>query len=157
MPKKKSSDDSEQLNAWEIVLNQFYKEAKEERRLLYPDDAMKKLSDWMNKANEVQKVDISALRLKNPRIDIPAELRKIHHYAVDLYYETYYGKRDGAPRIDNHYLEYIVTLRAKGLSYGKIAKELNYPISPPSELRKSTDKIRKQLDTAKERGIKPSS
>jgi phage pi2 protein 07 len=153
MTKSKKTLDLENFNLGEILLKGFYQEVQKDKIDLWPDEAMKQLMDLMNKRAEKEKEEIAEVLLKNPRLDQIASLRKLHHYAVDLFYETYFGKRSGAPPLNDKYLEQLSMLREQGLSYGQIAQKLGYKTSPQSEFKKSTDKIRKQLEGAKERGI----
>lgn len=157
MPKKKESKKIDPYRFNELYLENIFREAVEKHEVLLPDDAMKKLNSIMGKRLEIEGLDIATTRRKYPRIDDLVVLRKLHHYAVDLFYRTYFERGEGAPSLSNEYLQSIVEMRQKGLSYGEIAKEVGEQTTPPDELRKSSDKIRKQLDIAEKRGIKPSS
>lgn len=157
MMKKKRTDDSKSFDLSRELLKSFYRDAKEKSEELWPDTAIKNLSKLMGEVMEREGVSFTAAIIKKPRLDPAAYLRDLHHFAVDLFYDTYCGKQTGAPRLHPEYLKQIVILREKGLSYGQIAKKVGLPTSPPSELTKSSDKIRKQLEEADERGITSSS
>jgi hypothetical protein len=153
MTKKKQTDNLESFDINRELLKSFYQDAKEESEMLWPDAAIKRLSKLMGEVLEREKGSFAEAVLKNPKLDPAAHARELHHYAVDLFYDTYCGKQTGPPRLHPQYLKQIVMLREKGLSYGQIAKKLGLATSPPSELKRSTDRIRKQLDEAEERGI----
>ncbi|HVG20962.1 MAG TPA: hypothetical protein VNI02_18075 [Blastocatellia bacterium] len=148
MPKKTAP---KKIDLNKSYLRDFYKKAFKERIILSPDEALKKLEEVSMTIAKHNGITISSFKVEHPRIDLVAEARKLHHYAVDLYYDTYYGKKVGATPLDDKYLEYILQLSEKGLSYGQIAKDVGLPTSPPSELAKSSDKIRHQLKIAKKK------
>jgi hypothetical protein len=74
------------------------------------------------------------------RFDHIAFRREAHHYAVDLFYKTYYP-RSGAPQLSIEYLGAVLELRRKGLNDPQIAERLG----------QSTDTIRKQVRIAEKR------
>jgi hypothetical protein len=128
-------------------LEDFFKEAVSKNKRLWPDEAMNKLIAKMGKLIETKTVDIDEARRENPRTDVSATNRELHHYAVDLFYKTYYERPTGAPPLSKEYLENIVLLRERDkLTFSKIAIKLE---GTP----KSADKIRKQYDIAKKKGI----
>lgn len=138
----------------ELQLAQIYAQAVEEGSFLLPDEAMLELiSKWNTyfKNNPLTEEEARSYYRKDEGF-----MRKLHHAAVDLYYDTYSGKQEGAPQINEKYLEHILSLSERGLSYGQIAKEVGLPITPPAEYIKSKDKIRKQLEIAEQRLKKPS-
>lgn len=150
------NDQKEWLDSFDInreLLKSFYQNAKDESELLWPDTAIKKLMKLMREVMEREKGSIAEAVMINPRFDPVARSRELHHFAVELFYDTYWGKQTGAPRLHPEYLRQLVILREQGLSYGQIAKKIGLQTSPSSELKKSSDKIRKQLEEAKERGI----
>jgi hypothetical protein len=150
------NDLTEWLDGFDInreLLKSFYQAAKDEPEMLWPDAAIKRLMKLMGEVMEREKWSFAEAVMINPRFDPSARARELHHFAVDLFYDTYCGKQTGAPRLHSEYLRQLVILREQGLSYGQIAKKVGLQTSPPSELKKSSDKIRKQLEEAKERGI----
>jgi hypothetical protein len=162
MPKKKQADKLEGFDQSRRLLEGLYRDAENESEVLWPDMAIKRLSDLNVEIDEREKDSKEELlqeaTFKNPRFDDVAYARELHHYAVDLFYETYCGKQTetGAPPLSERYLKQLVKLREEGLSYGKIAIKLGLKTSPPPELTKSTNKIRKQLKEAEARGLLPS-
>jgi hypothetical protein len=74
------------------------------------------------------------------RFDQVAFRREAHHYAVDLFYRTYYP-RSGAPQLPIEYLNDVLELKRKGLNDPQIAERLG----------QSTDTIRKQVRIAEKR------
>ena len=74
------------------------------------------------------------------RFDQVAFRREAHHYAVDLFYKTYYP-RSGAPQLSIEYLNDVLELKRKGLNDPQIAERLG----------QSTDTIRKQVQIAEKR------
>lgn len=148
MPKKQSQ---RKIDLSEVLLRGFYEDAVKNGIILLPDEAIDKLQDVMENLREVEKLDIPKFKRDNPRTDWEAIVRRLHHYAVDLYYDTYFGKKVGAPSMAHEYLEYIVSLKEiDKLSFGEIGIRIG-------ESPESADKIRKQYGMAKKKGIKPSS
>lgn len=153
-------DGTEWLDDFDInreLLKSFYQGANDEPEMLWPDAAIKRLMKLMGEVMERENRSFADAVMMNPRIDPVARARELHHFAVDLFYDTYCVKQTGAPRLHPEYLRQIVILREKGLSYGQIAIKVGLPTTPSSELKKSSDKIRKQLEEADERGITSSS
>jgi hypothetical protein len=147
MPKKQSR---KKVDVAGILLKGFYDDAVKNGVVLLPDEAIAKLQEVIKNIVEAQKMDLAIFKRDNPRIDWKTETRRIHHYAVDLYYDTYIGKNVGAPPLTDEYLEYIVTLKEKDkLTFGQIGIRIG-------ESPKAAEKIRKQYEKAKEKGIKPS-
>src|SRR4051812_34237637 len=111
MPTKKASRKDDPYWVSKLYLKNSFKEAFEKEEILQPDDAMNKLNAFMGKVLEVEGLDIPTLKRTYPKIDEVVGLRNLHHYAVDLFYETYFGIRDGAPRINDEHLQHIVNLK----------------------------------------------
>jgi hypothetical protein len=153
MAKKKQTESMEDFNLSRELLKKWFQDAKEKSEMLFPDAAIDRLNKVMKEIMEREEGSITEAVMINPRLDPPTKMRELHHFAVDLFYDTYCGKQTGAPRLHPEYLRQIVMLREQGLSYGRIAMKIGLPTSPTSELKKSSDKIRKQLDEARERGI----
>jgi hypothetical protein len=80
-------------------------------------------------------------------------IRKMHHHAVDLYYDTYFSRgaglegkpRRGAPPIPDRYLDEILRMTRKGMNLEKIADKLGQ-LGP-----KGKDRVRKQRALAVKR------
>lgn len=85
------------------------------------------------------------------RLDTAALRRDAHHYAVDLFYRSYYPRR-GAPPLSLGYLDSLLNLKAQGLNNQQIAKKLG--AKTEEEVKKGADRIRKELDAVKERHAK---
>jgi hypothetical protein len=87
------------------------------------------------------------------RIDIVALRCKVHHFAVDLFYKTYFPRRSGtegksrrgAPPLSTEYLGHVLMLSDRGLKPFEIAGKLGQ--SDP----RGKDRVRKQIAAAKKR------
>jgi hypothetical protein len=153
VPKKKEVIPEAMFDPVEInkqALKGIFERAVKENRHLRPDEAMTKLFEYWKGFDENNPLPDEAKRMYR-RMDDYVLTRKVHHAAVDLYYETYFMKQKGATPLSDDYLRHILSLSEQGLSYGGIAKEIGLPTSPPHELLRSKDKIRKQLVIAKSR------
>jgi hypothetical protein len=89
----------------------------------------------------------------NPRFlraDMAVFRRKIHHYAVDLYYESYFPRRKrtsgkskrGATALPDDYLDELLKMTRQGVNLQKMADKLGH-FGP-----KGKDRVRKQRDLA---------
>jgi hypothetical protein len=140
------------LREW---IDMIFELARADGSHLTPDEAMKTLDEVLKKWSEVlAKQDLSAHDTRRPiRIDVVASLQKIHHYAVDVYYKTYFPRRGGmegkprrgAPRLSMEYLERIRQLSRQGRNAAQIARELGQ--SDPG----AVDRISKQIELADRR------
>lgn len=151
MKKGQRSSKSKKLDFARLALKRFYEEAKETGEILLPDDALIKLHDLIRRGIEVEEIDIKAERLKNPKINYRALFIELHHYAVDLFYEIKWGKRTGAPPLDEEHLIYLLELDSLGLNHLEIAKIIELPVVTKEERKSSKEIVRKRIGVAKER------
>lgn len=80
--------------------------------------------------------------LLQPRIDLMAGRREAHHYAVDLYYRTYFARNKGAPRVSESDNVKLLEARERGLTYRQIAEMTNLSIEA---VRKRISRARRSL------------
>jgi hypothetical protein len=152
--KRKSSEKVATTNPLKILLERFFRDATSKNELLWPDEAMRKLFDYINKI-----IEIGVLNKDKPTATRVNEInfnKELHHYAVDLFYKTYFPTKKGAPPIPDEYYEFILKLHNEGKTHKEIAEEVDLPISTKKvgtrkEVDKSKDVIRKQIDKAKKR------
>jgi hypothetical protein len=142
---------------WIDIFQQSLKDIFDAARIsgvrLTPDKAMAMLDDDVaafEKAGGLEgNAGSASPSLPALRIDVVAIRRKVHHCAVDLFYNTYFprkagteGKpRRGAPSLSDEYLDQILQLCRKGLNYAQIADRLGEP----------KDRIRKRIEIAERR------
>jgi hypothetical protein len=129
------------------TLDDLFKEYESIGILLTPCMAIEEMEQLFEDMSLRFEKDRRSETKKNPtaghryfRFDHVAFRREAHHYAVDLFYKTYYP-RSGAPRLSIEYLGTVLELRRKGLNDPQIAERLG----------QSTDTIRKQIRIAKKR------
>ena len=139
------------------LLEAIFEDERTSDSTLTPDQAMDSLDEML--ATIAAALDSSDSKKNSPahprlplRTDTVAFRRKIHHYAVDLYYNTYFrrtGKERkhgrGAPPLPDEYLDQILRRARKGMNPAQIAHELGQ--SDPG----AKDRIRKQIGTAVKR------
>jgi hypothetical protein len=124
LPKKKETTVEDWIKPLEFnkrMLKRRFSEAAKEGKHLRPDEAMMELFDFWKKYLELDPM-IDKDKRTYRRVDDIVLLRKIHHEAVDLYYETYFGKQEGATQLSVEYLEHILAMAEKGLTHREIAK-----------------------------------
>ena len=151
MKKGQDSSKSKKTDFARLALKRFYEEAKERGEILFPDDALIKLHDLIRRGIEVEEIDIKADSLKNPKLNVRALYIELHHDAVDLFYDTYWGKRIGAPHINDEHLIYLLELDSLGLNHLEIAKIIELPVITKEERKSSKEIVRKRIRIAKER------
>jgi hypothetical protein len=139
------------------TLEDIFTTARQNRIFLTPDQALTELRDALkgvcSQAGFLDAPDSRSALHQPLRFDVVAFWTKIHHRAVDLYYQTYYprkagmeGKpRRGASRLSLEYLDQLLTLRKKGLNPAQIASKLGH--SGP----KARGRIAKQIAIAEKR------
>lgn len=127
------------------MLDLIFEECASDGITVWPDEAM----DWMEEYLEKLASDGEQSKLgetmsglaSNLRFDSAAYRREAHHYAVDLFYRTYFPRKRGAPPLPTAYLDRILQLRFKGLNYVSIAEKLGQP----------KDRMKKQVEAAEKR------
>ncbi len=136
----------QRLKGWLEVIFEHRREPS-----VTPDEAMQILDEmlrsWISGSAGSEKSPSATSRLPL-RIDTVSFTRRIHHYAVDLYYDTYFprwpgteGKSSrGAPPLSDEYLEQVFRLAQRGKHPKEIADKLGQ-LDP-----KAPDRIRKQID-----------
>jgi hypothetical protein len=140
---------------FKLAIEELFHDAGKAGFRVTPDEVMdlidQTLQEFFDRSVEPE---IGATRVgRPPRIDVVAARQKIHLYAVNVYYRTYFprkagmeGKqRRGAPRLSEEYLERIRQLSKKGWNPAQIATELGQ--SDPG----AVDRISKQMEIADER------
>jgi hypothetical protein len=138
------------------LLEDLFKTYASIRVQLTPDWAMEEMdevfSDVFRRINAENgpeaKKDPGAQPRPIFRFDESAFTREAHHYAVDLFYRTYFPRRSvegksrrGAPSLPTDYVDRILQLMRRGLGYAEIAKNLGQP----------KDRMRKQVKAAEKR------
>jgi hypothetical protein len=135
------------------VLDDLYELYERASFLLKPDQAIEKMEEAFRDA--LHRVETETVAEASPharptqvfRFDDSAFAREAHHYAVDLFYRTYFprspeGKsRKGAPQLPTEYLDRILQLKRLGMNYVEIAKKLGQP----------KDRMRHQVKIAEKR------
>jgi hypothetical protein len=139
------------------TLEDIFSAARQSGVVLTPDEALIELDDALkevfSKAGVLEgRAGKAGLHRPLP-IDVVAFRTKVHHRAVDLYYQTYFprkagmeGKpRRGRSRLPLEYLDQLLTLHKKGLNPAQIASTLG-----ESGL-KAKGRIAKQIRIAEKR------
>jgi hypothetical protein len=137
---------------YEIFLRGIYENGLKNGRLITPDVAIEELLKIVSNSNSNH--DNSNHDWENPRLSRlnPVSLmRKVHHIAVDLYYDFCLQPEKGAPPLTIESLSYILSLRNSGQSYRQIAIELGLPVNTTEDKIRSIDRIRKQVKTAEKK------
>ena len=117
---KKKSDDDNPLTIIKLLLNSKFEQAKAEGKQLWPDDAMREVFEFFNRREANKRVDRTSLNSdvqpQFNRINDSALAHNAHRYAVDLFYKFYAQTKQGAPRIPDADLAYILRLNESGKS-----------------------------------------
>jgi hypothetical protein len=132
------------------MLDYLFTEAKRDHILLKPDEAiedMETVISALSKADERETASESILNSFR-RMNTTAMLRDAHHYAVDLFYNTYYPT-SGAPPLSLDYLDVLLKLKKKGLNNQQIARRLG--AKTDAEAKQIADRIRKELAGSEKR------
>jgi hypothetical protein len=136
----------EKANKW--LLEEIFAKAKSEGRYLTPDAAFKELLETAQRLATDSKDD---LRVLLPRVNLISLTRKLHHHAVDVFYETYFPTSAGAPPFTDESLKYLLDLARQGLTHRQIAEKLGLPTHTPRENDLAKDKVRKRVKVAKKK------
>jgi hypothetical protein len=112
---------------YRFTLDAIFEEYSSVGMMVAPDEAMDLmhdlLRDWVSRdASEASKATSRPATLV--RFDSDAFSREAHHYAVDLFYKTYFPRGRGTPPLPDSYLNGILKLRREGLSHLAIANRL---------------------------------
>jgi hypothetical protein len=112
-------------------LDEMFEVAITAESRLTPDAAMRELDDVLESVLEaMDKTKTATVRPSRPlRIDVVAARQKIHHYAVDLFYRTYFPRKagmEGQPRrgatgLPLEYLDQVLKLSREGKNPAQIA------------------------------------
>jgi hypothetical protein len=137
-----------QEDVWKGLLRAIYNNGLENGCLVTPDAALEKL---LKIASHSKTGIPDGETPELPRLNPVNLMRRVHHIAVDLYYDTFSKLRKGAPPITKETLDYIYSLHKSGLSYGEIAIKLGLPLDTAENKIRSKDVIRKRLKTAKKK------
>jgi hypothetical protein len=133
------------------VLDDLYESYERASLFLKPDQAMEEMEEAFR--DMLQRVETETVAEASPharptrvfRFDDSAFAREAHHYAVDLFYRTYFPRggiqRKGAPALPKDYLQWILQLKREGMNPAEIAKKLGQP----------KDRMRKQVEIAEKR------
>ena len=132
------------LRMLEIILKNIYLRAARNGQFLSPDDAMKLTGKELDRFAEEHRGDHSVYFSPGPRYSHVAIVRRAHHFAVELHYRTYFPQKRGAPKLPQRYVEGLLQLAGKKLSYGQIARRLGLPADLTTR-----DRLRKQIASAK--------
>lgn len=131
-------------------LKKLFKEAKEKKEFLWPDEAFKKLGDFWGKVKELPS---SSKESKPPvhRLNPMSEVKRVHKLAVDIFYETYAPQKKGAPAMTEEYAKFIFRLSEQGITHREIAEQASIPIDKPEDAKRVKDVVRKRIDVAKKK------
>jgi hypothetical protein len=154
MPEKDSTVLRRIWRKWyKPVLEDLFKECAAIRVQLTPDRAIEEMEVIFGDVFRTVSAGTGKEANKDPdgepglifRFDEPAFTCEAHHYAVDLFYRTYFPRggtqRRGAPRLPTEYTDRIVRLKRQGMNYAQIAAMLGQP----------KDRMRKQVKAAEKR------
>ncbi len=139
------------------TLEDIFSAARQSGIVLTPDEALIELDDalkavFFSKAGSEERSAEAGLH-RPLRVDAVAFRTKIHHRAVDLYYQTYFprkagmeGKpRRGASNLSLDYLHQVLTLSREGMNPAQIATKMGQ-LDP-----KAKGRIAKQIRIAEKR------
>jgi hypothetical protein len=136
----------------ETFLKNLFEEAEKSDEILWPDEAIKQLATYWG---EVKKNNPSSFSDENAspihRDKLMSEAKRIHKFAVDLFYKTYAPQKKGAPPMTEDYAKFILGLDKEGLSHREIAERLGMQIDNPEDASKAKDKVRHRIKAAKKR------
>lgn len=150
-PKKKSSDENDLYALNEKLIRMFFKQAISKKEILWPDDAMRKVSDYWIRVNKNENLFDEQEPPIFHRTDNMNLRRQLHLYAVNLFYESYAPVKKGAPRISDEYNEYILKLSDEKKTYREMAKQLKMPVDTPEEFNNSKEVLRKRISAARKK------
>jgi hypothetical protein len=133
----------------EFLLDVMFEQADRDGRFLTPDEAICELPERIQAivGDDYQPKTAIVTALVGPR-DRGHLYRKLHHHAVDLFYETYFSRGCGAPKLSDDRLSEILHLHSQGLSYLQIGKQVGEDTSTPLKKDQTRDRIRKQVKKA---------
>jgi hypothetical protein len=129
------------------ILDQAFEDFRSAGLKLTPDDAMSLIGAAFAQAQN------AAEQLEPKKGDAPdirpagvlACMRVTHHYAVDLFYRTYYEAGEtrgrGRPRLSPEHLDKVLTFRRQGVSYGKIAAKLGQTLEATRKQAKQVERL----------------
>jgi len=107
------------------LLDMVFKEYKSVGLFVTPDEAMDVMEELLPALVSEDKGSEPEGGGHVFRFDFAAFRSDAHHYAVDLFYKTYYGLRGkGRPPLPREHLDQLLGLRRQGLSYRQIGKKL---------------------------------
>ena len=81
--------------------------------------------------------------------------KKAYHRAVDLFYDALAPAKRGAPSYPPEFIEKLRQLNLQGKSHGEIALMLDLPTTPPDELQRSKDRVRKLIKRSASKATPP--
>jgi hypothetical protein len=144
---------------YKLTLDSLFSEFESKEFLLTPDVAIEKMElafrRILSDSGSEAQPDSSSRPGQPFRFDETAFTREAHHYAVDLFYRTYFPReaggerksRKGAPQLSIEYLDRVLKLSDEGLEPHEIAERLGQ--SDPQ----ARDRIRKQILAGRKRYI----
>ncbi|HEY0324088.1 MAG TPA: hypothetical protein VGC66_24285 [Pyrinomonadaceae bacterium] len=151
---KKNKDKQNDSAIWKIELDRFYKEARDNNQILWPDEAMKKYIQLIEKGLELIESSSSQAELKPMRGSGRADLIKAHKYAVDLFYKYHFPAKKGASLISSVHLSYLIKLHyEEDKSYREIALLLEPNLETIKDIERAEDRVRKRIESGKDRGL----
>lgn len=123
-------------NLYKSTLDLIFQECSQSKLVITADCAIDLMEELFAKMIERDKQSNAEPRAS--RLNFVALRCEAHHYAVDVFYKTYYGRKRGAASLSLEYLDRLLTLRRQGRNESQIA----------SSLGQRKDTIRKQLQLA---------